>query len=199
MRTALIATLGAAVLVSAAEAQTQRSEPTVYALTNARIVVAPGRTIERGTVVIRDGRIAAVGANVSAPSDVYRIDLAGRTVYAGLIDVASELGLPCPPAQGGGGPAAGAPTQFTQAQQRQVASGGQGVIPETEIWGVADQIGSIEVGKAGDLFVASGDPLDVRTTVSEVFIGGKRIPWDDRHTRLYEKYNARPSVKASGH
>jgi len=68
-----------------------------------------------------------------------------------------------------------------------------------EIWGVADQIGSIEVGKAADLFVASGDPLDVRTTVSEVLIGGKRIPWDDRHTRLYEKYNTRPSVKASGH
>lgn len=68
-----------------------------------------------------------------------------------------------------------------------------------EIWGVADQIGSIEVGKSADLFIASGDPLDVRTTVSEVFIAGRRIPHDDRHTRLYEKYNARPAVKASGH
>ena len=140
MRTALIATLGAAVLVSAAEAQTQRSEPTAYALTNARIVVAPGRTIERGTVVIRDGRIAAVGANVSAPSDVYRIDLAGRTVYAGLIDVASELGLPRPQTQGGGGPPAGAPTQFMQAQQRQAASGGQGVIPEIQPTRLASEV-----------------------------------------------------------
>jgi imidazolonepropionase-like amidohydrolase len=61
-----------------------------------------------------------------------------------------------------------------------------------QIWGVADRIGTIEVGKSADLFIASGDPLDIRTTVSEVFIEGKQIPFDDRHTRLYEKYNARP-------
>ncbi len=61
-----------------------------------------------------------------------------------------------------------------------------------QIWGVADRIGTIEVGKSADLFVASGDPLDIRTVVSDVFIEGKQIPFDDRHTRLYEKYNARP-------
>jgi imidazolonepropionase-like amidohydrolase len=61
-----------------------------------------------------------------------------------------------------------------------------------QIWGVADKIGSIEVGKSADVFVADGDPLDPRTHVTEVFIAGKRIPHDDRHTRLYEKYKARP-------
>ena len=61
-----------------------------------------------------------------------------------------------------------------------------------QIWGVSDRIGTVEVGKSADLFIASGDPLDIRTTVTEVFIQGKRIPFDDRHTRLYEKYNARP-------
>jgi imidazolonepropionase-like amidohydrolase len=61
-----------------------------------------------------------------------------------------------------------------------------------EIWGVADKIGTIEVGKSADLFVASGDPLDVRTHVSEVFIEGKRQVMDDRHTRLYQKYLNRP-------
>jgi imidazolonepropionase-like amidohydrolase len=61
-----------------------------------------------------------------------------------------------------------------------------------QIWGVADQLGTIEAGKSADLFVASGDPLDIRTTVSEVFVAGKRIKFDDRHTRLFEKYNARP-------
>jgi imidazolonepropionase-like amidohydrolase len=61
-----------------------------------------------------------------------------------------------------------------------------------QIWGVADRLGSIEVGKSADLFIASGDPLDIRTTVSDVFIAGKLIPKDDRHTRLFEKYNARP-------
>ncbi len=61
-----------------------------------------------------------------------------------------------------------------------------------QIWGVADKIGSIEVGKSADVFVADGDPLDARTHVTEVFIAGKRIPHDDRHTRLYEKFRARP-------
>jgi imidazolonepropionase-like amidohydrolase len=64
-----------------------------------------------------------------------------------------------------------------------------------QIWGVADRLGTIEVGKSADLFVASGDPLDIRTTVSAVFIAGKQISFDDRHTRLYEKYNARPPAK----
>jgi imidazolonepropionase-like amidohydrolase len=61
-----------------------------------------------------------------------------------------------------------------------------------QIWGVADRIGTIEVGKQADLFVTSGDPLDIRSIVSDVFIDGKRMKFDDRHTRLYEKYNARP-------
>jgi imidazolonepropionase-like amidohydrolase len=61
-----------------------------------------------------------------------------------------------------------------------------------EIWGVADRIGSIEVGKSADLFIATGDPLDVRTRVEQVWIAGKRIPLDDRHTRFYEQFRARP-------
>jgi len=65
-----------------------------------------------------------VGANVTAPNDVYRIDVGGKTVYPGLIDVASEMGLPRPPSQQGGGQQA--------AQQRPAASGAQAVIPEIQ-------------------------------------------------------------------
>jgi imidazolonepropionase-like amidohydrolase len=61
-----------------------------------------------------------------------------------------------------------------------------------EMFGAADQIGTIEVGKLANLFVATGDPLDIRTQVTDVFVKGRRLPMDDRHTRLYEKYNARP-------
>jgi imidazolonepropionase-like amidohydrolase len=61
-----------------------------------------------------------------------------------------------------------------------------------EIFGVADQVGSIEVGKKANLFISDGDPLDVRTHMLEVFIDGKRIPHDDRHFLLYEKWNGRP-------
>jgi imidazolonepropionase-like amidohydrolase len=61
-----------------------------------------------------------------------------------------------------------------------------------QIFGVDDRLGSIEQGKMANLFIADGDPLDVRTVVEEVFIKGRRMPHDDRHTRLYEKWNARP-------
>jgi imidazolonepropionase-like amidohydrolase len=61
-----------------------------------------------------------------------------------------------------------------------------------EMFGAADQVGSLEPGKVANLFVASGDPLDIRTQVSDIFIKGRRVPMDDRHTRLYGKYNARP-------
>jgi imidazolonepropionase-like amidohydrolase len=65
-----------------------------------------------------------------------------------------------------------------------------------EIFGVQDRLGSIEQGKVADLFLATGDPLDPRTQVTDVFIKGRRVPPDDRHHRFYEKYNARP--KAGG-
>jgi imidazolonepropionase-like amidohydrolase len=62
--------------------------PDVFALVNARVVAAPGKAIEKGTVVIRQGAIAAVGpaGAVAVPADAREIDLAGKTVYPGLID-----------------------------------------------------------------------------------------------------------------
>ncbi len=60
--------------------------PTDYALENAKIVVAPGRTIDKGTILVRQGRIVAVGADVEVPAGIARQDLAGKTIYPGLID-----------------------------------------------------------------------------------------------------------------
>jgi imidazolonepropionase-like amidohydrolase len=79
-----------------------------YAITNARIVPLSGQEIARGTVVVRNGLIAAVGANVAAPADARLIDGAGLTVYPGLIDSNTTLGIPAAaPRPGGatGGPA----------------------------------------------------------------------------------------------
>src|SRR5215204_5620549 len=84
----------------------QRSAIDTYAITNARIVTVSGPVIERGTVVIRNGLIAAAGANVSAPSDARVIDGAGLSVYPGLIDSYTNLALPeaaASPSPGGGG------------------------------------------------------------------------------------------------
>jgi imidazolonepropionase-like amidohydrolase len=57
-----------------------------------------------------------------------------------------------------------------------------------EIWGVADQLGSLDVGKTANVVVANGDPLDVKTDVKHVFIGGREVPLESRQTRLRDQY-----------
>ncbi|MBX3289896.1 MAG: amidohydrolase family protein [Acidobacteria bacterium] len=84
------------------------AEAQSVAITNARIVTVSGSTIQTGSVVIRDGLIEAVGADVRVPADARVIDGTGLTVYPGLIDTASTLGMPAPAGQqGGGGPGGG--------------------------------------------------------------------------------------------
>ena len=61
-----------------------------------------------------------------------------------------------------------------------------------EILGVADRLGSIERGKDANLFLAKGDPLEVRTEVTHVIIGGNDVGLDNKHVALYEKYIKRP-------
>jgi imidazolonepropionase-like amidohydrolase len=109
LATVAVVLICAAVWLSAS-AGAQRGRPgggiDVYAITNARIVTVSGPTIERGTLVIRDGLIAAVGAAVTAPPDARTIDGTGLTVYPGLIDANTTLGIPRPtptPGAGGGG------------------------------------------------------------------------------------------------
>ena len=74
----------------------QHSGTDTYAITNARIVPASGPVIDRGTIVIRNGLIAAVGAGVSVPTDARVIDGNGLVVYPGLIDAYTNLALPEP-------------------------------------------------------------------------------------------------------
>jgi imidazolonepropionase-like amidohydrolase len=61
-----------------------------------------------------------------------------------------------------------------------------------QIFGVADRLGSLEVGKSASLIVTDGDPLEIRTNVLRVFIDGEEIPMDSRHTLLYQKFLNRP-------
>ncbi|MBC8105386.1 MAG: amidohydrolase family protein [Anaerolineae bacterium] len=66
--------------------------PACHALVGAKIVIAPGKSIERGTLVVRDGKIVAVGTSeVKAPADARAWDCTGKTIYAGLIDGFNEL------------------------------------------------------------------------------------------------------------
>ena len=100
------------------EANAQRTAIDTYAITNARIVTVSGPIVERGTVVIRNGLIAAAGANINAPPDARVIDGAGLTVYPGLIDSYTNLALP--EAAPGPSPAGGGAAAFLllQAQAR---------------------------------------------------------------------------------
>jgi imidazolonepropionase-like amidohydrolase len=58
-----------------------------------------------------------------------------------------------------------------------------------EVWGVADQFGSLDVGKTANVVVANGDPLDVKTDVKQVYIQGSAIPMTSRQTRLRDEYS----------
>lgn len=61
-----------------------------------------------------------------------------------------------------------------------------------QLAGVADRLGSIEPGKEATLFAADGDILDIRAHVKRMWITGKEVSLENRHTRLYEKYKNRP-------
>jgi imidazolonepropionase-like amidohydrolase len=60
-----------------------------------------------------------------------------------------------------------------------------------EILGVADSLGSIEPGKAANLLVARGDPLEVRTEITHVIINGQDVDLANKHLALYERYMRR--------
>ncbi len=64
-----------------------------YAIRNVKIVTVTGPVIDNGTVVISNGKIAAVGANATAPSGAKVIDGKGLSVYPGMMDADTEIGL----------------------------------------------------------------------------------------------------------
>ena len=102
LRTAALATvLSAAWAMPLAAQQTPRSPGTdavasragTYVIRNATIVPVVGARIPNGSVVVQNGRIAAVGANVQAPAGATVIDATGMFVFPGMIDGGTALGL----------------------------------------------------------------------------------------------------------
>jgi imidazolonepropionase-like amidohydrolase len=64
-----------------------------------------------------------------------------------------------------------------------------------QIFGLADQIGTLEHGKLANVMVTNGDPLELTTDVKYLFIRGQLTSLDNRHLRLYEKYAKRPKAQ----
>ncbi|HEX8749263.1 MAG TPA: amidohydrolase family protein [Pyrinomonadaceae bacterium] len=79
---------------AAITAQQGRSLPQgLYAIRNARVVTVSGPVIESGTIIVRDGKIESVGANVTVPAGAQELDARGLSVYPGMIDLGTSLGL----------------------------------------------------------------------------------------------------------
>ncbi|HEX4749849.1 MAG TPA: amidohydrolase family protein [Bryobacteraceae bacterium] len=65
-------------------------------------------------------------------------------------------------------------------------------INSAQILGADNEIGSIEKGKVGDFILTDGDPLEAKTNIKQMFIGGREVPLESRHTREFEKWMKRP-------
>jgi imidazolonepropionase-like amidohydrolase len=71
----------------------QAPNPSVYAIKGGKVFTLAGAPIENGTVIIRNGKIAAVGANIEIPVGAEVIDATGLEVYPGMFDAVTQMGL----------------------------------------------------------------------------------------------------------
>ena len=81
----------AALLSSSMWAQATKTQS--YAIKGGKVYTLAGAPIENGIVVIRDGKIVAVGANVAIPAEAQIIDATGLEVYPGMFDAVTQIGL----------------------------------------------------------------------------------------------------------
>ncbi|HUG53988.1 MAG TPA: amidohydrolase family protein [Vicinamibacteria bacterium] len=92
-RALALAALALALAAAGAAAQTEAPAARPIAIRGARLVTVAGGVIERGTIVLQGGTIAALGADVAVPAGAEVVDGAGKVVYPGLIDALTTLGL----------------------------------------------------------------------------------------------------------
>jgi hypothetical protein len=121
--------------------------PPVIAIRNAKIVTVSGPALAKGAVIVRNGVIEAVGENLAMPPEALVVDGEGMTVYPGLIDALSTVGIPsaAPATTGGRGGATGGRGQPTSSPSVQIIitprSNGPEDRPQTTSWlQAADEI-----------------------------------------------------------
>ncbi len=108
MNQAIAGKLAASIALWLSFASLMAERPHIYAITNVRIVTAPGESIEQATIVLRDGLIEAVGQDVAAPVDAEIIEgQEGWTVYPAFIDAATHHGVKEEQRSGGSGAPSG--------------------------------------------------------------------------------------------
>src|SRR5271168_3973583 len=90
-------------LAGAPQMRAQGGEPQYFAIRGAKIVPVSGPPVENATIVMAHGVITAIGKDVAIPPDAWIIEGKGLTVYPGLFDSFTDVGLPLAPAPGGEG------------------------------------------------------------------------------------------------
>src|SRR5688500_211329 len=96
-RATAIGSLAAMLILAIAADSRGARGPGAYALVGGRVITVAGAVIEGGTVILRDGLIAAVGRGLRPEADVRVIDVEGLTLTPGIIDGFGSIGLPSPP------------------------------------------------------------------------------------------------------
>ncbi len=157
-----------------------------------RVVILGGQGAWRVRKMLAEKNVPVILSSIqSAPS----ADMAYDEIYAqpGLL---YEAGVKFAFSTGGGSNARHVPFHASLA----VAYGLpiDGALKALTIWpaeilGAEKEVGTIAQGKLANFFITTGDPMDLRTQVTEVFIKGREVPEDDRHNRLYLKYKAKPT------
>jgi imidazolonepropionase-like amidohydrolase len=88
-----------------------------YAFTNATIVKDAATTVNNATLIVRDGKIIALGENIKVPAGAVEIDCKGKYIYPSFIDIYADYGIPARPTTGPGGGGGGG---FNPGQQPQL-------------------------------------------------------------------------------
>jgi len=194
------------VSVPTAWAQAKGAAPPYFAIKGAKIVTVSGGVIENGTVVVANGLVAAVGVDAKIPPEAWVIDGKGMTVYPGLIDAMTDVGLPAAGELAAAGVKIAFATFDIEFVRRLPSEAGQAVgyglsqddalkavtINPAQMFGLDKELGTIEQGKIANIIVTTGDPLELQTDVRYLFIKGQLTSTDNKHRQLYEKYRVRP-------
>jgi Amidohydrolase family len=96
-----------ALLALASTVAAQGGEPQYFAIRGAKIVPVSGPPVEGATIVVAHGIITAIGKDVTIPPDAWVIEGSGLTVYPGLVDAFTDVGIPAAPAPAAGAEAGG--------------------------------------------------------------------------------------------
>jgi hypothetical protein len=148
--------------------------PSTVAIRNAKIVTVSGPVIAKGTVILKNGLIEAVGENVAIPADAWVVEGEGMTVYPGLIDALSTVGIAgaAPAAAGRGGRGGATPAATPAAAQAATTerSWGPEDRPQTTSWLLAaDELQADD--KRVETVRGSGITTTVTYPTSGIFAG----------------------------